>query len=434
MIIEDKQILRQILTLKYFLHFWMAGFQRFIREKKLIIAALLSITGTLLGTGGYLSRKPATLMKILVPFYIATFVLITGLVIALVFWRMGLPKDFLAITFNVKRIGLVNSLGEIPILMERKKDPVSRSVERWIFETYGIPFSAWTDAAENIESAFDVALVNVEEGASSRCVELTVVLHPGPWPRKIEWGPNLLSDKRTEVVLGTNRSAMVTVNLSQTPHFLIAGRTGSGKTVLVKMIILQALWKGMTVSIIDYKRGVDYSAEFQDRCSFADSDEKVISVLEALHMEMETRLEFLKNSGYPNIDSYNKTHQAAYQHHLLVIDEIAECLEKTGVSKDRKLQIEKIEKYISSIARLGRAAGINLILATQRGSADVLTGQIRSNVYKICGICDDNLSILTLGNVDAAKRIPSTAVGRFLTEENIMFQGFYSDFSLDVFP
>ena len=63
----------------------------------------------------------------------------------------------------------------------------------------------------------------------------------------------------------------------------------------------------------------------------------------------------------------------------------------------------------------------------------MLSGQIRSNVFKILGAADDNLSILTLGNAEAARKIPADARGRFIDERGNMFQGYYSDYGPDVF-
>ena len=108
-------------------------------------------------------------------------------------------------------------------------------------------------------------------------------------------------------------------------------------------------------------------------------------------------------------------------------------MDRNSSNRETKLIVAAISDSIATLCRLGRATGIHVILATQRGSADVLSGQIRSNVFKMLGSADENLSILTLGNADAAKKIPADAQGRFIDERGNMFQAYYSDYEHDVF-
>ena len=91
----------------------------------------------------------------------------------------------------------------------------------------------------------------------------------------------------------------------------------------------------------------------------------------------------------------------------------------------RKLKVENIIRYVSLIARLGRAFGIHLILSTQRPDANVLPGQIKNNLeHRICGLADSVLSGIILDNTEAAKQISSYAIGRFVTKDGTIFQGF----------
>ena len=119
---------------------------------------------------------------------------------------------------------------------------------------------------------------------------------------------------------------------------------------------------------------------------------------------------------------------------LLVFDEVGECLNKTGADKQHKEFIEAANRLLTSLCSLSRAANISVILSTQRGGADLLTGGVRANIYSICGIADNVLSVMCLGNGDADKRIPKNARGRFLTEEGILFQGYYVQADDSLFP
>lgn len=81
-------------------------------------------------------------------------------------------------------------------------------------------------------------------------------------------------------------------------------------------------------------------------------------------------------------------------------------LDKTGLSKQQKDEILKIESELSIIARQGRAFGIHLVLATQRPDATILNGQIRNNIdTRICGRADNVLSQIILDNTDASDKI-----------------------------
>ncbi len=89
--------------------------------------------------------------------------------------------------------------------------------------------------------------------------------------------------------------------------------------------------------------------------------------------------------------------------------------------------IDEIIGIISKIARQGRAFGINLVLSTQRPDADVVIGQIKSNMgYKICGKADDILSRIVVGHSKASE-IQSEEIGRFINENGILIQGFFFD-------
>ena len=105
-----------------------------------------------------------------------------------------------------------------------------------------------------------------------------------------------------------------------------------------------------------------------------------------------------------------------------------EVLDKTGLSKQQKDEILKIESELSIIARQGRAFGIHLVLATQRPDAAILNGQIRNNIdTRICGRADNVLSQIILDNTDASDKIAKSSQGRFLTNSGKIFQAYWFD-------
>ena len=129
-----------------------------------------------------------------------------------------------------------------------------------------------------------------------------------------------------------------------------------------------------------------------------------------------------------NLDEYNKRTGKALQRYIFACDEVAEILDKTGLTKDQKDKVSLIESKLSVIARQGRAFGIHLILATQRPDANILSGQIRNNIdCRVCGRADNVLSQIILDSTAAAEQIPKDAAGRFLLHDGTIFQAFWFD-------
>ena len=113
---------------------------------------------------------------------------------------------------------------------------------------------------------------------------------------------------------------------------------------------------------------------------------------------------------------------------IFACDEVAEVLDKTGLSPEEKKLISQIENKLSIIARQGRAFGIHLILATQRPDANLIPGQIRTNLgCRICGRADNILSQIILDSTAAADQIPKESRGRFRLHDGTLFQGYWFD-------
>ena len=209
---------------------------------------------------------------------------------------------------------------------------------------------------------------------------------------------------------------------------LIGGSTGSGKSVLLKLLLMQAIKKGADVVIADFKGGVDFPPIWHEKCRIITDSKDLKQYLGELVNELEARKVILKKSGLPNIDEYNRHNSKKLKRIIFACDEVAELLDKTGLSKEAKAEVAEIEGYLSTIARQGRACGIQIILAVQRPDSNILPGQIKNNLdYRVCGRADLILSQIILDNGDAHERIPKHAQGRFLDNEGNLFQSFWFD-------
>ena len=244
-------------------------------------------------------------------------------------------------------------------------------------------------------------------------------------PEVLPWQDEYLSPESFVLVLGESLLGPVTVNLANIPHILLGGSTGSGKSVLLKLLLMQAIRKGAEVCIADFKGGVDYPKEWRQKCRMCFTEADLLYTLDQLAAVLEYRKERLADTGCKDLDAYNEATGENLPRLVFACDEVAELLDKTGRSKEDRERLGKIENRLATLARLGRAFGIHLILATQRPDANIIPGQIRNNMdFRVCGRAESVLSQIILDNSSAAEQIPKDARGRFITGDGTVFQGY----------
>jgi S-DNA-T family DNA segregation ATPase FtsK/SpoIIIE len=172
----------------------------------------------------------------------------------------------------------------------------------------------------------------------------------------------------------------VLADLSKMPHLLVAGATGTGKTLLLNSLILSLVYKNppeiLKLILVDPKR-VEFSI-YQNLphllCPVILDTKKVVLILNWLISEMERRFETLALKQKRNIFEYQlsrKDDEEEIPFIVLIIDELADLMLSRG---------KEIENKIVRLTQLGRAVGIHLVLATQRPSVEVLTGLIKANI------------------------------------------------------
>lgn len=329
---------------------------------------------------------------------------------------------------QLKSIGLVNHAEAVPELKSKRKDKQNPKITIWKFTSQGIPLKAWKDKKEAIETALDITIVKMKNGSGKSRVLIHAVPAVSDLPDIIKWKDKYLSRQSFVLNLGESFTGPVSVDLSRVPHILLGGATGSGKSVLLKLLLMQANKKGANVCIADFKGGVDFPPVWHKECRMCFEEQSTLELLTELTDELERRKQLLKASGLPNIDHYNAAIGDNLQRYIFACDELAEMLDKTGLTKDQKEIVAKIESRLSIIARQGRAFGIHLILATQRPDSTIMNGQIKNNINcRICGRADNVLSMIILDNTDAAEQIPEDAQGRFLLNDGTMFQAYWFD-------
>lgn len=345
---------------------------------------------------------------------------------------LGTPVGTGKITNGLQRIGLTNSAGETPILTAKTKDEKQSEVMVFEFDGVGIPLTEWENKRQRIEAALNVHIVKLTEGKNKRSILLCTVPAGNQLSSRIEWSDSYLIKDSSTLVLGKSLLGTVTVDLAKIPHILLGGSTGSGKSVLLKLLLMQAIKKNAVVSIADFKGGVDFPSVWHSECKMCFDEDKLIELLTELVDELQRRKVLFRGNECHNLDEYNKRTDKSLQRYIFACDEVAEILDKTGLTKEQKEKVSLIESRLSVIARQGRAFGIHLILAAQRPDANILSGQIRNNIdCRICGRADNVLSQIILDSTAAAEQIPKDTAGRFLLYDGTLFQAYlFNDNSL----
>ena len=325
-------------------------------------------------------------------------------------------------------IGLINHAGLPPDLLRKRRDKDNPRVTVWEFRNQSIPLQEWDKKRLAIETALGIIIVKLTYAKGKSRVLVYAVSAGDDLPEVLKWKDSYLSPKSFVLVLGESYTGSVTVNLAHIPHILLGGSTGSGKSVLLKLLLMQTLRKGAEVYIADFKGGVDFPKAWHQKCRMCFAEEDLCNILDRLVEELERRKSAFKALGCPNIDAYNEIAEHPLQRLIFACDEVAEMLDKTGADSERKKLLSQIESRLSTIARQGRAFGIHLILAMQRPDATIIPGQIRNNMdFRVCGRADSVLSQIILDNTSAAEQIPKDARGRFITGDGTVFQGYLFD-------
>ncbi len=209
------------------------------------------------------------------------------------------------------------------------------------------------------------------------------------------------SKSKLTVSLGLDVSGNpVVANIAKMPHVLIAGTTGSGKSVLINSFISSLLFRASPAEVklilIDPKRVelTGYNGIPHLMTPVIVEVEKILASLKWAMDEMERRYKTFAGSGVRNIDSYNEL--AGFQslpYIVILIDELADLMAFAPV---------EVEDAIARLAQMARATGIHLVVSTQRPSVDVITGLIKANVpcriaFNVSSMIDSRVILDTPG-------------------------------------
>ena len=261
----------------------------------------------------------------------------------------------------------------------------------------GIKYSRVTGLADDLCLALRAESILIERipGKSTVGIEVPNQRRQTIMLREVIESPDYVSSpSKLTLALGKDLIGRVRVSdLAQMPHLLIAGSTGTGKSVFLNSLIVSMLYKAtpdeLKLVMVDPKRlELGLYEDIPHLLAPVVTDPKVASnVLRNATREMERRLKLLAHRGVRNIEQYNRTfakgqslslfesEEGDEEHKplpliVIVIDELADLM---------MVDTTNVEESITRLAQMARAVGIHLILATQRPSVDVITGLIKAN-------------------------------------------------------
>ena len=232
------------------------------------------------------------------------------------------------------------------------------------------------DIARNTSS--ETARISTIPGSSTIGIELPKISRENVYLREIIDDKNFKNKNiKLPIALGKSISGEpITSDLSSMPHLLIAGTTGSGKSVCINTIILSLIYKHTPeickFILIDPKmlELSTYEGIPHLLCPVITEAKKAASVLGWVVKEMESRYRLMTKVGVKNIDGYNEKNRIKMPYIVVIVDEMSDLMLVAG---------KEIENYIQKLSQMARAAGIHIIMATQRPSVDVITGTIKAN-------------------------------------------------------
>lgn len=319
--------------------------------------------------------------------------------------------------------GLKNSIGKLPAFIFDK--PIDEFTRKMRLSRANLPLSQFISAKENLESALQVYIDEIKEDRERGTVDIIYAGSAIPTGVKLV---DIAEIGKCRFLVGETRARKIIADLRDTPHFLIGGQSGGGKSTFLRQLITTLYLNNPKFEfvLIDLKGGLEFQIfENVERMNVIPNTSGALEFMERLDETLQSRMEFLKKNECKDIDAFLKlpaekrTVGTSLNRTVVVVDEAAELFmasDKSGAN-----DAQRAKRLAIKLAAQGRAVGIHLVIATQRPDVKAVDGQIKANLSGIVAFQMPNMhsSQTILDNSRAAHlpRVPGRCIWKTSLEQ-----------------
>ena len=275
------------------------------------------------------------------------------------------------------KIGLSNSMGETPKLLRKERVDLSRT--KYIFDTCGLGITEFENKRERLEAYFRENIESIKHGKNKSRIE--IVFNKQDFPERLNYSELANSSilPPHSFFVGYSDEGVLTQSISELPHLLIAGTTGSGKSVCMKQILMGLLESTphLQMYLVDLKGGLEM-IDFKGlpNVQVVKNVSDTLKVFRCVESEMKKRFDYLEASGkkqiIPEKDEKDRI--------VVAVDEASILYMSRATNDPNSKSALEARSLADSIAKLSRAAAIHLILATQKVEGKVIPTSVTENI------------------------------------------------------
>lgn len=335
---------------------------------------------------------------------------------------------------NCLKAGIVNYLKQVPIFIRKYKNKFNRKNTIVEFFANGTSYEKlWLKLRDELDSAFEHYFIKgIKKKGKSILLNLTKeeIDNSRPLYWKPEYTPK--GSKHFKIPIGVDGfDEPIYWNMSIQSHGLIGGESNSGKSVTLKQIASFCLNNSCDVKYFCFKGGVDVNNPIwkEKGLQLFTTIDDLINELEDAIRCIDERIELFNSVKCNKLEKYNSIvdENLKLKRVVYIFDEAAEFLDKDiFINKYDKEKYSKIVGLISSFAGRARAYGLNMLICTQRPSADIIPKLVRINCgFRACFKADEILSKLTIDCEDAHLLIPKDTQGFCVTNMRQLVKCYY---------